>query len=685
MAKTASPESRDRSRINTLDFFLMSVGSALAAYSAGMSINQPEIGWFFVRLIALGTVFSFFIRRFLSETIVIKGDGLLYVVVGLVTVTQTISLNALLPGDPFPRQLLAASWLGWMLALGSFITWRDGTLLFQAVPAVALFGLVGCYDTFRDVTFAFFGYLLCLSTLFARAHGRDMLRLVVASGYVTRADQRSRGKTIEVRQDQALYERLRIGPWRWVAGPEWALLSAMTVVGLSVLGAPVIQGTVQTVAAGVRVPVDVQVRPTPNQAPGAATTLNNVRVGNGPNTGLTDQPLYEYTSEGGNGYLRTGTYSTYTGEGWRREEQSDGNPLQYIIDQVSYRFSVRKLVPTVTIPAPAETYRWKDSFQIRRNNDGTFASETPGQLGEIEGEAVAPRTLAEFRRSLAKEYAGSNWLDTSSIHPEIFRFTLNAIKGAKSDREKAERIKSAITARVKYNLKARAVPQGADPARFFLFESREGYCDLFATAMTVAARAAGLPARYVQGYLPNPQNIDGAGRQMVLSKDYHAWCEILFEDVGWVVYDATEGAESVPGGERGGATSTLPLWEQPWFRNAVNTALVAFAVLAFGVLILIRYRAMSAVRRKSELEKLTLEYVRLLEKTIGQRRRASQTLREFVALGAAKLGPERANAEGLAVQLTDWLYGPAEPTMDEVKLLRQQMLSLRQRMRQNRA
>lgn len=684
MAK-AAPESRDRSRINTLDFFLMSVGSALAAYSAGMSINQPEIGWFFVRLIALGTVFSFFIRRFLSETIFIKGDGLLYVVVGLVTVTQTLSLNALLPGDPFPRQLLAASWLGWMLALGSFITWRDGTLLFQAVPAVALFGLVGCYDTFRDVTFAFFGYLLCLSTLFARAHGRDMLRLVVASGYVTRADQRSRGKTIEVRQDQALYERLRIGPWRWVAGPEWALLSAMTVVGLSVLGAPVIQGTVQTVAAGVRVPVDVQVRPSTNPSVGAAATINNLRVGNGPNTGLTDQPLYEYRSEGGNGYLRTATYSEYTGEGWRREEQSDGDPLQYIIDPVSFKFSVRKLVPTVTIPAPAETFRWQDTFQIRRNNDGTYASESPGQLGEIAGEAVVPRTLAEYQRSLAKEYAGSNWTEQLGINSQIFRFVQEATAGAKTDREKAQRIKEAIASRVKYNLKARAVPPGVDPARFFLFESREGYCDLFATTMTVAARAAGLPARYVQGYLPDPQNIDGGGRQLVLAKDYHAWCEILFEDVGWVVYDATEGAESVPGGERGGATSAVPFWQQSGFRNAVNGGLVALAVIAFGALIYIRWRAMSGVRRKSDLEKATVEFVRLMEKTIGQRRRASQTLREFVAIGATKLGPERDAADRISTQLAEWLYGPSEPTPEQVKDLRQQMLGLRQRMRQNRA
>lgn len=39
---------------------------------------------------------------------------------------------------------------------------------------------------------------------------------------------------------------------------------------------------------------------------------------------------------------------------------------------------------------------------------------------------------------------------------------------------------------------------------YFVLEAPEGYCVYFASAMAVMARIAGLPARYVEGYLAVP-------------------------------------------------------------------------------------------------------------------------------------------------------------------------------------
>ena len=71
---------------------------------------------------------------------------------------------------------------------------------------------------------------------------------------------------------------------------------------------------------------------------------------------------------------------------------------------------------------------------------------------------------------------------------------------------------------------------------YFVLEAPEGYCVYFASAMAVMARIAGLPARYVEGYLAVP---DENGECVVTGRSAHAWAEVYFKGFGWVVFDAT--------------------------------------------------------------------------------------------------------------------------------------------------
>lgn len=677
LRSSAAP--RDRSKINTLDYLLMTAGSMLAAYSAGMGINQPEVGMFFVRLIAVGTVFSFFVRRLLGDSWLIKADGFLYAVLGLIAVTQSQSLNSLLPGEPFPRALLAASWLGWMLTLGSFVTWRDGTLLFQAIPAIALFGLVGVYDTYRDVTFNFFGFLLCLATLFSRAHGRDMLRLVIESGFAGRAEQKSRVQSA-VRQDQALYERMRMGPWQWMAGPEWALLSALVIVGLSLLGAPVIQATVQTVASNVKVTVPTSAVPQ-NTRGNTIRDVAELRVGNGPNAGLTARPLYEYSATGGNSYLRSSIYDNYTGSGWDREYNGAYNQAQqWIAEPAQFNFTITRLTPAFALPAPAEVVVWNEPDEIRPSNYGTYNVDAQSGRTSFTGSAIEPAEDSGYEISLASEFAETTLVRKPRVPKRVKDFVAKAIKGAKTDREKADRLRVAIGNQCLYNIKAKAVPSGSDPVDHFLFESREGYCDLFATTMTVLAREAGLPARYVQGFLPDPFNKDGASRQLVLEKDYHAWCEILFEDYGWVVYDATGDAQSVPGGERGTATSTVPFYQSDEFRRLVDGGVIFLGVVVVAAVAYVRLRPSGTIVRRREIDRVAVEFVKMLERRTKQRRRVSQTLGEYVrSLGDKLRNPEEASR--LAEVISIGMYAPEPPADVTVKTIRKQIAALKASLR----
>jgi len=80
-------------------------------------------------------------------------------------------------------------------------------------------------------------------------------------------------------------------------------------------------------------------------------------------------------------------------------------------------------------------------------------------------------------------------------------------------------------------------PSGVDPASFFLFSSRRGFCTHFATAMVVLAREVGIPARLVTGYAAGRLRDDGT--LLVRTSDAHAWPELWIVDRGWVTFEPT--------------------------------------------------------------------------------------------------------------------------------------------------
>jgi transglutaminase-like putative cysteine protease len=79
---------------------------------------------------------------------------------------------------------------------------------------------------------------------------------------------------------------------------------------------------------------------------------------------------------------------------------------------------------------------------------------------------------------------------------------------------------------------------GRDSVDEFLFESRLGYCEHFASAFVVLMRAMGVPARVVTGYQGGELNpVDGF--LTVRQSDAHAWAEVWLAGRGWVRIDPT--------------------------------------------------------------------------------------------------------------------------------------------------
>jgi transglutaminase-like putative cysteine protease len=82
---------------------------------------------------------------------------------------------------------------------------------------------------------------------------------------------------------------------------------------------------------------------------------------------------------------------------------------------------------------------------------------------------------------------------------------------------------------------------------YFLNESRQGFCQHFATASTLLCRAAGIPARYVTGFIIPESDYEDAPDGVVSVSDSraHAWTEIYIDGYGWMPVDFTPGYSNV--------------------------------------------------------------------------------------------------------------------------------------------
>ncbi len=88
---------------------------------------------------------------------------------------------------------------------------------------------------------------------------------------------------------------------------------------------------------------------------------------------------------------------------------------------------------------------------------------------------------------------------------------------------------------------------------------KHGFCEQYATTMTMLMRMQGFPARYVEGYLAG--HVDQASRQEQLTgQQRHAWVEVYFPGYGWIPFDPTGGSigapTNLPAGQPVAATPT---------------------------------------------------------------------------------------------------------------------------------
>lgn len=124
--------------------------------------------------------------------------------------------------------------------------------------------------------------------------------------------------------------------------------------------------------------------------------------------------------------------------------------------------------------------------------------------------------------------------------PRLKELAESLVRDAATPYEAAQRIERHLQNNYQYSLDLRPVEEG-DPVSDFLFNTRTGHCEFFASAMVLLLRTRGIPARLVNGFQMGEYS-DLAGAYTVRQSDAHSWVEAYFPKNGWVTFDPTPDA-----------------------------------------------------------------------------------------------------------------------------------------------
>jgi transglutaminase-like putative cysteine protease len=127
--------------------------------------------------------------------------------------------------------------------------------------------------------------------------------------------------------------------------------------------------------------------------------------------------------------------------------------------------------------------------------------------------------------------------------------------GAANPYDQAAAIEQYLRTNYTYTLTPGGPPFGADAEENFLFNSRAGYCQYFATAMADMLRSLGVPVRLVNGYGPGSYD-EQQHRFVVRESDAHTWPEVYFPSYGWIPFEPTPDGVYTPIQRGGGSGVT---------------------------------------------------------------------------------------------------------------------------------
>ena len=150
------------------------------------------------------------------------------------------------------------------------------------------------------------------------------------------------------------------------------------------------------------------------------------------------------------------------------------------------------------------------------------------------------RVTYSIYSNVGEGYAGKRderYLQLPEGVKRISTLASKVTEGANSDEQKAVVTENYLRNGFTYSLTTSEPPAGVGPIEDFLFNSRRGYCEHYATAMALMLRSLDVPARVVTGYYGGEKNEYG-GYIIVRQSNAHSWVEALIGNQ-WKSFDPT--------------------------------------------------------------------------------------------------------------------------------------------------
>ncbi len=146
-------------------------------------------------------------------------------------------------------------------------------------------------------------------------------------------------------------------------------------------------------------------------------------------------------------------------------------------------------------------------------------------------EALLEPELSQWRRDTELRLPGS-------ANPRTRELASRLAAEASNDEQIVERALSLFAEQpFIYTLQPPLLPE-RNPVDAFMFSTRRGFCEHFASSFVVLMRAAGVPARVVAGYQGG--EVNPVNRTVIVHQfDAHAWAEVWLEGQGWTRVDPT--------------------------------------------------------------------------------------------------------------------------------------------------
>jgi len=253
------------------------------------------------------------------------------------------------------------------------------------------------------------------------------------------------------------------------------------------------------------------------------------------------------------------SYDYYDGRAWtlrRREQQTVATQGRFYkleesamgSELMQQTFFMEETLTNTVFAAHRALAVSTDAGFLRRDSSDNLFTQYPAR-GKTDYIVVSDTIIPDADKisdwTPVPDDIRTTWLQLPKLDPRVMQLANDITRGYSRSFDKALAIETWLRSNYAYTQtphKTHGVSEGGDPLAVFLFDAREGYCEYFATAMTVMLRVIGIPARMAGGFSAGEYNPVG-GSWTVRRKHSHIWTEAWFPPYGWIEFDATPGDE----------------------------------------------------------------------------------------------------------------------------------------------